>query len=98
MCFSSIVPSPPTSLLVTSRTADSLTLTWTAPDSERFTGYIVTVSEGEHVKSETPAKDATSVEIAGLVSGSEYSIEVVTANNQDESPALIVRASTSECF
>ena len=98
VCFSSIVPSPPTSLLVTSRTADSLTLTWTVPDSERFTGYIVTVSEGEHVKSETPAKDATSVEIAGLVSSTEYSIKVVTANNQDESPALIVRASTSECF
>ena len=80
---------------MTTRTADSLTVTWTAADSDRFTGYMVTVSEGEHVKSETPAKDATSVKIAGLISGTEYSIKVVTANNQDESSSLIVKASTS---
>ena len=89
-----VVPSPPTGLLVTIRTDDALTVTWIAPGSDRFTGYTIRVSEGETLKTQTPSKDSTSVEIAGLTAGIEYSVEIVTVNNLDESPVLTCTAST----
>ena len=79
-----MVPSPPTRLLVETRTVDSITITWTAPDSEMFTGYKVTLVEGGNVKTETAAKDETSVEITGLTAGTEYSVTLVTVNNRRE--------------
>ena len=92
----SIVPSSPTGLSVGTTTMDSITVTWTAPDSEMFTGYKVTLEEGDNVKTETPAKDASSVEITGLTAGTEYSVRLVTVNNQDESDELTETASTCE--
>ena len=90
----SVVPSRPSSLLVTTRTDDALTVTWIAPGSDKFTGYKVTVSEGENHKTETPSKDATSVVMTGLTAGTEYSVELVTVYNQDESSVLTDTAST----
>ena len=90
------VPSPPSDLEVTIRTADALTVTWTATESEMFTGYKVTVGEGENVKTETPAKDVTSVEFTGLTAGTEYTVTLVSRNNEDESSALTDTASTRE--
>ena len=43
---------------------------------------------------ETPAKDVTSVEVTGLISGTEYSVTLVTVNNQDESSMFTTAAST----
>ena len=90
------MPSPPTGLLVETRTVDSITVTWTAPGSEMFTGYKVTMQEGGNVKTETTAKDAKSVEITGLTAGTEYSVTLVTVNNLDESGVLTETASTCE--
>ena len=75
-------------------TTNSFTVTWTAPDSEMFTGYEMTVSEGDNVKTQTPAKDVTSVEVTELTSGTEYTVKLVTINNQDESSMLTTAAST----
>ena len=80
--------------MVASRTAVTLTVTWTAPDIGTFTGYKVTAREGDNVKTETPSKDATSVDITGLAAGTEYSVELVTVNNVDESAVLTRTAST----
>lgn len=93
---SSIVPSPPTELLVKTRTTEAFTVTWTAPASQMLTGYIVTISEGDNVMTETATKDVTSVEITGLAAGTAYSVTVITANDQDESAALTETASTGE--
>ena len=78
------------------RTAEALTITWTAPESEMFTGYKVTVSDGDNVKTETPAKEATSVEVTGLTAGMDYTITLVSRNSEDESSALTETASTRE--
>lgn len=94
--FSYTVPSPPTALMVETIHAEEFTVTWTAPDSEMFTGYKMTISEGENVKTETPAKGATSVKIIGLTSGTKYSVDIVTVNNQDESSVLTETAYTCE--
>jgi len=75
-------------------TTNSFTVTWTAPDSEMFTGYEMTVREGDNVKTQTPAKDVTSVEVTELTSGTEYTVKLVTINNQDESSMLTTAAST----
>ena len=80
------------------RTADALTVKWTAPNSEMFTGYKVTVAEGDNVKTKTPAKDATSVVITELTAGTEYSVAVVTVNGQDESSILTGTYSTCEQY
>ena len=90
------MPSSPTGLLVETKTVDSITVTWTAPDSEMFTGYKVTLEEGGNVKTETIAKDVTSVELTALTAGTEYSVTLVTVNNQDESYELTETASTCE--
>ena len=96
MLFVLVVPSAPSGLTVDIRTDDMLTVTWTAPESEMFTGYKVTISEGDNVKSVSPAKSATSVEIIELTPGTEYSIKLVTVNNQDESSELSETAFTCE--
>ena len=80
--------------MVESRTAVTLTVTWAAPDVGTFTGYKVTAREGVNVKTETPSKDATSVVMTGLTAGTEYSVEIVTVNNLDESSVLTDTAST----
>ena len=95
---SSAVPSSPSALEVDTRTADALTVKWTVPNSETFTGYKVTVIEGDNVKTETPTKDATSVTITGLTAGTEYSVAVVTVNGQDESSILTETYSTCEQY
>ena len=61
-----------------------------------FTGYKVTISEGDNIRTETPAKAATSVDITGLTAGREYNILVVAVNNLDESPQLTDTAFTRE--
>ena len=94
LSFFSLVPSPPIDVTVVSRTTDSFTVTWTAPDSELFTGYKMTISEGDNVNTETPAKDVTSVEVTGLTPGTAYSVTLVTINNQDDSSMLTTAAST----
>ena len=78
------------------KTYEALTVKWTAPESEMFTGYKVTVSDGDNVKTETPAKEATSVEFTGLTPGTEYIIIVVTLNDQDESSTLTDTVFTCE--
>ena len=78
------------------RTTDAFTVTWSAPTSQMFTGYKVTISEGENSKTETPAKDATSVDIMELTAGTEYNILVVAVNNLDESSELTDTAFTSK--
>ena len=95
-CLLQIVPNPPTSLAVNTRTDETLTVTWTAPNSGKWTGYKVTATEGENVKTVTTAKEATSVEITGLRSGTEHSVQLVTVNEEDESSALIKTYSTCE--
>ena len=94
MPFFSLVPSHPTDVTVVARTTNSFTISWTAPESEMFTGYKMTISEGDNIKTETPAKDVSSVEVTGLTSGTEYSVTFVTVNNQDESSMLTTAAST----
>ena len=61
-----------------------------------FTGYKVTVSEGDNVKSVSPAQTATAVVITGLTAGTDYSVTLVTVNNQDESSELSETAFTCE--
>ena len=61
-----------------------------------FTGYKVTISEGDNIKTETPAKDATSVDITGLTAGIKYNVLVVAVNNLDESSELTDTAFTHE--
>ena len=94
--FSVVVPSPPYGLDLGTKTDETLTVKWTSPGSEMFTGYKVTVSEGDNVKTETPAKEATSVEFTGLTAGTEYTVTVVTLNDQDESSTLTDTVSTRE--
>ena len=67
--------------MIESRTAITLTVTWAAPDVGTFTGYTVTAREGDNVRRETLSKDSTSVDIAGLTAGTEYSVALVTVNN-----------------
>ena len=90
------MPRPPTELVVGTRTTDGFTLTWTAPESGTFTGYKVTVGAGDDSKTETPAKDATSVKVTGLSAGTEYPVNVITVNQQDESLVLTEKVSTCE--
>ena len=78
------------------RTSDGFTLTWTAPDADTFTGYKVTVGAGDEAKTETPAKDATSVQVTDLTAGTEYTVNVVTVNHQDESSVVTETVSTCE--
>ena len=54
----------------------------------------MTISEGDNVNTETPAKDVTSVEVTGLTPGTAYSVTLVTINNQDDSSMLTTAAST----
>jgi len=74
--------------MVEAKTDVQFTVKWTAPASQMFTAYKVTVRDGDNAKTETVAKDVTYVEITGLAAGTEYIIMVVTVNNNDESSAL----------
>lgn len=82
--------------MIKARTDEQFTVTWTAPATQMFTGYKVTVREGDNDKTETLSKGITSVVITGLAAGTEYDIEVVTLNNQDNSSPLTGKASTRE--
>ena len=95
-CLLQIVPNPPTNLDVSTRTDETITVTWTVPDSGKWTGYKVTAAEGENVKTVTTAKEATSVEITGLSGGTDYSVKLVTVNEEDESAGLTETYSTCE--
>ena len=80
--------------MVEAKTDVRFTIKWTAPASQMFTGYKVTLREGDNAKTKTSAQDVTYVEITGLTAGTEYSIMVVTVNNDDESSALTGKTST----
>ena len=87
-CLFQIVPNPPNNLDLNTRTDETLTVTWTVPDSGKWTGHEVTVAEGENVQAVTTAKEATSVEITGLSGGTEYSVKLVKVNDEDETAGL----------
>ena len=80
--------------MVEEKTDVQFTVKWTAPASQMFTGYKVTIRERDNAKTETSAKDVTYVDITGLTPGTEYSVMVVSVNNDDESSALTGKTST----
>ena len=81
---------------MTTRTTDVITVTWTAPSSETFTGFKVTLDNGDNTRTTTTANDVTTVTFTGLTAGTRYGVLIATVNVDVESSPLIGQALTSE--
>ena len=81
---------------MTTRTTDVITVTWSAPSSETFTGFKVTLDDSGNSRTTTTANDLTTVTFNGLTAGTRYGVLIATVNGDVESTPLIGQALTSE--
>ena len=88
---------------MSSVSCDGFTIGWTAPTTGTFTKFHVTVEDGSYiVKTDTPAKEATTSVFTGLEPGKEYAVTVVTVFGDVEdarkSTPLTKTLATSTCL
>ena len=79
----------------TQSTSDSLTVSWTKPEGD-VNGYrlLILPTEGATPEVKMKGADKTTAEFKGLSSGQEYTVEVYTVYNDQESDKMIVTART----
>ena len=81
---------------MTTRTNDVITVTWSAPNSETFTGFKVVLDGGGNTRTTTTANDLTTMTFNGLTDGTRYGVLIATVNGDVESTPLIGQPLTSE--
>ena len=68
-----------------SRTGQSLTVSWVAPDDGAVTGYRVTLVGGGTSQTQTHVQATTTTTFTGLTAGTEYTVGVVTVSGDQQS-------------
>lgn len=96
------VPGPATALTIGTKTTTTLPLTWTAPSGIAATSYTVSVvltstgvSVGGATFTPTNPNATTAATVGGLVTGTQYTISVVSTNAVGNGPAATVTATTN---
>ena len=91
------VPNAAEALSMTDRTTRSLTVMWDAPTEGGLTGYSVTVEGDGKYHTQSLANDTTTHTFVGLMSGTQYTVSVVTLAGDQKSEPLIGKYYTGMC-